>query len=62
MAQGQVNSETQGDEVYPSVAMDTTGNFVVVWQDGYHPFENSGASIHDSAMTRTAAPWAPSSG
>ena len=46
MAQGQVNSETQGGEVYPSVAMDTTGNFVVVWQDGYHPFENSGASIH----------------
>ncbi len=34
-----INSYTTDAQVYPSVAMDSNGNFVVAWQDGYYNYD-----------------------
>jgi hypothetical protein len=37
-----VNTYTTGDQGYPSVALDASGNFVVVWESGVHNGPNPG--------------------
>jgi hypothetical protein len=54
--QFQVNSRTTGDQEGPSVAVDSLGNFVIVWQGTSSDSDNDGWSVHAQAFDSNGAP------
>jgi hypothetical protein len=48
-AEVQVNTYTIGDQVYPSVAANAAGHFLVVWQSGTDPISGDKILITDNA-------------
>jgi hypothetical protein len=51
----QVNSYTQGDQMYSSVAMDASGNFTIVWQSNGQ--DGSGWGVYGQQFSATGAKY-----
>src|SRR5436309_2668705 len=54
-AETQVNTHTNGDQVRPQVAMDSKGDYVVVWTD-YTGLDRSGQGIFAQRYSASGAP------
>nr|AGC72056.1 flagellar hook-length control protein FliK [uncultured bacterium A1Q1_fos_291] len=50
----QVNTFTGSDQIYPAVAMDDTGNFIVVWSS--HLQDGNGMGIYGQRFDNTGSP------